>query len=279
MVKSVRNLIIFTIVTLGGGFLGIALDRLSPPSDPLQGLGALVWLVSPLAAHLLLRAFAGDGWADFGLGPNLRAGWIWYPVAVAIPLLVTLTSLALGIAAGGVSLSSSALPRLTALLPLVMVGFGGAMVKNIFEEFAWRGYLTPRFEAMGLHPFVNSLLTGLLWAGWHVPYYLYYLDRSVLQAHTSLPLPVFILLAFLVLPFHALAYGELRFLSKSVWPVWLMHTVANAVSLPLISEGFVTLRTGFQGALLSPATAGIVHSLLMGAIGYVLYRRRQRNGS
>ena len=74
--RTIRNLVIFTVVSLSCGFVGIALDRLSPPQDPMQGLGALVWLVSPLAANLLLRLAGGDGWKDFGIRPNLRSGWV-----------------------------------------------------------------------------------------------------------------------------------------------------------------------------------------------------------
>lgn len=279
MNKTLRNLIIFTVVAIGGGFLGIALDRLSPPPDPMQGLGVLVWLVSPLAANLLLRALGGDGWKDFGLGLNLKSGWMWYLVALLIIPLVTLPTLGLGALFGVVSLSGFATQGISAFLSLMGAAFGAAMAKNIFEEFAWRGYLTPRFEALKLHPFVNSILTGFIWAGWHVPYYLYFLDRAVLQEHTSLSVPAFILLAFLVMPFHALAYGELRLLSKSVWTVWLLHNVANAISLTLISNGFVILTRDFSGVLLSPGTEGIVHSLLMGLIGLGLYQYRRRTSA
>ena len=86
--RAIRNLVIFSVVALSCGFVGITLDRLSPPQDPMQGLGALVWLVSPLAANLLLRLVGGDGWKDFGLRPNLRSGWVWYLVALLIAPLV-----------------------------------------------------------------------------------------------------------------------------------------------------------------------------------------------
>jgi membrane protease YdiL (CAAX protease family) len=193
--RSIRNLVIFTLVTLSCGFVGIALDRLSPPADPMQGLGTLVWLVSPLAAVILLRAFGGDGWKDFGLRPNLRAGWPWYLLALVLAPLVTALVLALGTALGAVSLPGFSRLGLGAYLPLVGATFLGVMVKNIFEEFAWRGYLTPRFEAIRLHPFAGDLacLSGL--AG--VPYYPYF-DRAELQAR-DVDVPAFIALAFLVL--------------------------------------------------------------------------------
>lgn len=278
MNKRIRNIVIFSVVSIGGGFLGIALDKMNPSGDPMQGLGVLLWLVSPLAANLLLRAFGGDGWKNFGLKPNFKDGWVWYLVALVIVPIVVLLSIGLGTLFGVISLDGFVQQGMAAFLPLAAAALIGALMKNIFEEFAWRGYLTPQLEAVGAHPFLNSLLTGLVWAGWHVPYYLYFLDRAVLAAHTSLNLPVFITLAFLLLPLQALAYGELRLLSKSIWPVWLMHVIANAISLPLLSAGFVTLNDGISGVLLSPGTEGVFHSLLMGVIGLGLYLHRRNKG-
>ncbi|MCA9974022.1 MAG: CPBP family intramembrane metalloprotease [Anaerolineales bacterium] len=274
--KSRRNLLTFTAVSLTAGFVGVAVDRLNPPADPMQGLGALIWLVSPLAAGLLLRARGGDGWRDFGLKPRLKSAWRWYLAAPLIVPAVTLPVVGLARLFGAADLAGFAAQGVGAFLGAAGVAFGGVLVKNIFEEFAWRGYLTPRFEALGLHPFANALLTGFIWAGWHVPYYLVFLNRDVLAAHTSLSLPAFILLAFLVLPFHALAYGELRLLSGSVWPAWLLHNAANAVSLSLVSGGFLVLQPGATGVLFSPGTEGILSSLLMGVVGLGLYRLRRR---
>jgi hypothetical protein len=134
-------------------------------------------------------------------------------------------------------------------------------------------------EALGLHPIANAGLTGIIWAGWHVPYYLYFLDRAVLQQHTPLPVPAFILLSFLVLPLHALAYSELRLLSKSVWAPWVLHNADNALRIPLLSGGFAVLAPGLIGVFLTPGTEGIVVSLLTGLIGLGLFQYRMRTHS
>jgi membrane protease YdiL (CAAX protease family) len=273
--RTIRNLILFAIAAAGGGFLGIAIDRLSPPQDPMQGLGALVWLSVPLLANILLRALGRDGWKDFGLGSNLRKGGVWYLAGLLIVPLVTLLTLGSALLLGGVSLAGN----LTAFLPLAGAAFAGSMLKNIFEEFAWRGYLTPRFAALGTPLWLGYLLTGWIWAAWHIPYYLYFLPRSVLASHTSLGPVGIILLALALLPLQAFAYGELRLASKSVWPAWLMHTVANAISLVLISGGFVTIGQGAAGILLSPGSEGVLYSLLMGGVGYGLYRVRAARNS
>ncbi len=274
--KTTRNLIIFTLATLGGGFLGMALDKVAPSPDPQQSLGALLWLITPLLTFILLRTFGGDGWNDFGFGPNLKSGWRWYLAALLIPVLVTLLTLGLGSVFGAFSLAGVESQGLSAFVSLMGVTLASVLVKNIFEEFAWRGYLTPRFEALKVHPFINYLLTGLIWAGWHVPYWLYFVDRATLQSHTVFSLPVFILAAFLMMPFHAFAYGELRQVSKSVWGPFLMHNVANAISLPLLTNGFVQLN-GALGTIFSPGAEGIISALLMGLIGFGLYRYRMNN--
>ena len=273
MNKTTRNLIIFTVATLGAGFLGVALDNAAPSRDAQGTLGMLLWLVTPLATALLLRAFGGDGWQDFGLKLNLRSGWRWYLAALLIVPLVVVLTLGLGAVFGALSLSGFARQGFGAFLSLIGIAFVSSLVKNIFEEFAWRGYLTPRFEALKLNPFAGYLLTGLIWAGWHVPYYLYFLNREVLQSHTTLSLGAFIVLAFLLLPLNAITFGELRLLSKSVWPAWLMHSVENAISLTLLSNGFVELNGGV-GVVFSPGVAGIVFTILFALIGIGLYQYR-----
>ena len=279
MSKAIRNLIIFTVVAVACGFVGIALDRLQPPQDTMQGLGALVWLTAPLATILLLRTFGGDGWKDFGLGLNLKTGWRWYLAALLIIPLVTLVTLGVASVFGVVTFGGSATQGFGAFLSAFGVGLTTVMVKNIFEEFTWRGYLTPRFEAIKLHPYVNALLTGFIWAGWHVPYYLYFLNRETFVERTSLGVWEFILVMFVVFPLIALTFGELRLLSKSVWPGWLMHNIANAVSLALISGNFIGLSRNFAGAIFSPGTEGVFISLLMSLVGVALYQVRKNQAA
>jgi membrane protease YdiL (CAAX protease family) len=157
MNKTIRNLILFTVATLGAGFLGVALDKAVPSRDTQGTLGMLLWLATPLATALLLRAFGGDGWQDFGLKFNLRSGWRLYLAALLIVPLVVLLTLGLGAVFGALSLSGFKTQGFGAFLSLVGIAFVAAMVKNIFEEFAWRGYLTPRFEALKLNAFVGYL--------------------------------------------------------------------------------------------------------------------------
>jgi len=270
-----RNLSLFALVTLGAGFVGAGVNVLTGAENSMEGLGTLIWLVGPLAANLGLRAFGGDGWKDFGIGFGGRAAWRSYLGAVLIPLVVTLGVLALAVATGVVKLGNSP-DGAVALLSAVGVTFAGSAVKNIFEEFAWRGYLTPRLEALGVSAPLGWLITGLIWAGWHIPYYLFFLDAEALAQHTTLSPVALIALATLLLPLQAIVYGELRLQSGSVWPAWLMHNIANAVSLTLFAGGFVSRPAGL-GLILSPGTEGVAYGLALGLIGFGLYRMRIRD--
>ena len=273
MNKTIRNLIIFAAATLLGGFLGVAIDRANPPADPMQGLGALVWLATPLLTHLLLRAFGGDGWKDGGVRPRFRSSWRWYLFALLSFPLVAFVMVAVGALLGVTSLDGFAEQGMVAFLSLLGFNFAAAMIKNIFEEFAWRGYLTPRLASLKLHPAGQYIITGFIWASWHIPYYLYFLNRDTLTEFTSLRLGAFIALSFVLLPLHAITYGELRLLSGSVWPAWLLHNVSNAVSFALISGGFIVLERG-QNTLFSPGTEGILGTVLFGLLGVALYQYR-----
>jgi membrane protease YdiL (CAAX protease family) len=244
---------------------------------PMQSLGALVWLTSPALAGFLLRALGGDGWKDSGFGLNLISGWKWYLVAILVYPLIALLVFGLASLFGFISADGFAAQGFGAYLSIVGVMFVGSLMKNFFEEFAWRSYLTPRLDATKIHPLLNHLITGILWWSWHLPYYYYFLDRAVLESALTTSIPVFLAIGLFVLFPTSILFGELRLISKSTWTVFLLHNVINAFSMPLIINGFIKVN-GTMGTIFTPTNEGILTSLLMGAAGLLLYRRRMKNG-
>ena len=275
MKHGVRNLILFAVVTLTCGFVGAGVNALTGAEKPMEGLGTLVWLMSPLATHLLLRAFGGDGWRGAGFGLGGRKAWPAYLAAIGMTLLATAIAFVVALALGIVTLNGAP-GGSEALIATVGAALAAAAVKNIFEEGAWRGYLTPQLEALRVPAPLAWVVTGVIWAGWHIPYYLYFVDPQELARQTTLSPVALIGLALLILPLQSIAYGELRLRSGSIWPAWLMHTVANAVGTLLFVGGFVAPVSGLS-ALLSPGTEGIVYGVLLGAFGLALWRARKRD--
>lgn len=277
MNKGIWSIILFALVTAGCGFAGHALDlAVGQTQDPMQSPGVLIWLASPLLASLLLRWLGKQGWEDFGLRPNLLQGWKWYLFAVLLVPVISVLVIGAGAVTGALRLNGFQAQGLPAFLALTGALFAGTMVKNIFEEFAWRGYLTPRLAALKVHPLISALITGVIWASWHIPYYLFFLSPATIQQQTSLSVPALIGLAFVILPVQALVYGELRLLSQSVWSVWLLHTLANALGFALISGGFVAFSGALPEVIITPSTEGMLYTLLMGLVGWGLYQNRRR---
>ncbi len=241
-------------------------------NPPGQSLGLLIWLIVPLSTALLLRAFAGDGWQDFGLRLALRGNGVWYVVSLLVYPVGVSVVLLIGSALGLISFPDFAWGRLLAIFAL---GFIPAFIKNIFEEFAWRGYLTPKVYSLGLNDYVGHSIVGLIWGCWHIPYLLFLLDRATLQAATTQSLATFIPMAIIGLVPASIVYGELRLLTHSVWPPLLLHTISNALVDVLVVQGFVKIVPGMD-LLVSPGHQGILTTIFFLLVGIGLRQLRMK---
>jgi len=270
--RTIRNLVFFTVVVLASGWLGYGLDKLMNNASGQRGLGMLLWLITPLITALLLRAFAGDGWKDIGLRPSLKGNLIWYAVSLLIYPLVAALILVIGAVLGLVTAPNFSL---SLLLSVFAAGLVVAFIKNIFEEFAWRGYLAPKVSSLGLNAYVGHMIVGLVWGCWHIPYLLFMLDRTVVQATTTQSMATFIPLAIVNLVAASIVYGELRLLTNSIWPVVMLHTVGNALVDVLIVQGFVRIVPGTD-FFVSPGHQSLLTMSVFALIGIVLHQIRVR---
>lgn len=269
--RTIRNLMIFTGVTLISGWLGHGLDRwMNNPPD--QQLGLLLWLIAPLLTALLLRALAGDGWKDFGLRPSLQGNVVWYVVSLLVYPVVAGVVLGIG---GALGLVTAPKFSFSLLLSVFAGGLLAAFVKNIFEEFAWRGYLAPKVYSLGLNAYIGHAVVGLIWGCWHIPYLLFLLDPALIQATTTQSMATFIPWAIVNLVAASIVYGELRLLTNSVWPPLLLHTIGNALVDVLVVQGFVRLapRTDW---LTSPGHQSLLTMVVFALIGIGLHQFRVR---
>jgi hypothetical protein len=243
--KTIRNLLIFVLVgVIGLPWLGWALDvgRGADPHDQQNSLGWLFFIVAPLAVLVLLRAFAGDGWRDLGLKPNFKGNGKWYLFALLFHPVTILLMLLVG-ALFGVTTFPDLSPAKWALLgQAILAALIPNFVKNIFEEFAWRGHLTPKVQSVVKNPLVGHLIVGAVWFTWHLPYYLFLLPPAILQNATSLGLGTMLLMTFISIFPLAVIYGELRLRANSVWPAVLIHLCANAFFDSLVILKFLNAK-------------------------------------
>jgi membrane protease YdiL (CAAX protease family) len=106
----------------------------------------------------------------------------------------------------------------------------GALFNSIFtfgEEFGWRGFLQTELGGRGglggLGYYGSSLLVGVIWGIWHIPF--------ILQGHNYPGQPLwgsFIMIAWCVLL--SLVMGYLRLRSGSVFPAVIFHAVLNPMT-------------------------------------------------
>jgi membrane protease YdiL (CAAX protease family) len=267
--RTKRNLIIFIVLVLGLAVLAGVIEPLTVPPDAepgTTGLGQLVWLIAPLGVMLLLRIFGGDGWGDFGLRPNFKGNGFWWLVSIFIfPVVITISVL-IGTLFGGLELDGN---MFSIFVPALLTGLISALIKNIFEEFAWRGYLAPKVYSLNLNIWLSHAIVGFVWGAWHLPFVLVfwpYLTANMLW--------YFVPLLLVGTISQSVVYGEIRLATSSVLPAWIMHTIGNAIGNALLLSGFIQLSPGRE-LWFSPGAESVFSIILMFAVGYWLRQRRK----
>jgi len=190
---------------------------------------------------------------------------------------LTALVLVIGSGLGLITFPNLSLNTLRLVFQVFALGVLPQFIKNIFEEAAWRGYLAPKVYSLRLNDFVGHLIVGLVWGAWHIPYYLFFLDRAVLQNFSTLDLAAFIPLSIVVMISWGMVYGEIRLLTNSIWPAVLMHMVEDAFLNQLFTENHIRIVPGTDW-LVSPVN-GLISIFLFIALGVGLRQLRKRKMS
>lgn len=273
--RTIRNLIIFSVAVIASGWIGAAVNSVLGLTGQ-DNLGMLVWIVVPLGTSLVLRAFAGDGWTDIGVRPRFRGNGVWYLGSITAYPAMLLGILAMDLLLGWVSLENFSSDTAVLFLSTFGLALLPTFFKNIFEEFAWRGYLTPKVNLLGLNAYAGHFIVALIWWAWHVPYYLLLLDRAALEAAIPIPFEIFLAGSLVELLALSIVMGELRLLTASTWPAVLFHTVYNAFPAALLALGVLTIVPGLEPvAALGPG--GLLPLVLLFVVGVGLKRTRKKN--
>ncbi len=268
--KGIRNLIIFTVIAILSGWLGMLIDKVIPEQPEGDSLGMGIWLVLPLLAVIALRTFAGDGWKDAALKPRLKSNVIWYAIAFLIFPLVTSIVLLIGRIFGWIDLSGFSLSVfINVFFGLLIFEF----IKNIFEESVWRGYLTTKLIKLNLSDLSLYLIVGLIWSVWHLPYYMEFLPGEVITSVLPVSRFTFFLVGVFTMTVWTVMFVEIFRLTNSIWPAVLLHAVEDAVINPLIIDGHISIASGME-IIISPI-CGIIPTALYLMIGLWLRRRRK----
>lgn len=267
--RAIRNLVIFIVVVLAIGWLGVWIDQVIPDQPEEETLGMSIWLVVPLLLVIVLRSFMGDGWKDAGLSPNVRGNVKWYLISIFIFPVVTAITLAIGYGTGWIGFSNF---NTTAFFTLFFSLLGFNVIKNIFEESVWRGYLTAKLVKLNLPDYTIYVVAGLVWGLWHAPYYLVFLPEAMINTVLPVGRVGFAVVAVVNMLAWTVMFTELFRLTNSIWPVILLHAVEDALINHLVIDGYISISDSVK-IIISPI-CGIIPTILYLGVGLWLRSKR-----
>jgi uncharacterized protein len=182
-----------------------------------------VWSITPVLATVIMmlvvtrEGYSRKGWQSLGLGrPGLRVWWIAFFGTLAITVAATAAVWATPLAsvtapAGGIIQSAVKLVIQVLLL---------ATTFSLAEEIGIRGYLLPKLLPLGRKRAL--LVSGLVWATWHMP--LIFLTSLIPLGNKVISVPLF----YAAVVAASFFYGYLRIVSGSLWPASIAHAVHNS---------------------------------------------------
>lgn len=268
---TLRNVVIFSFVAMICGWIGVWVDSFIPHQRSMESVGAAIFIATPLLTTLFLRLFVGDGWQDLRLKPRFVANFKWYVCSVLVYPVVIFSTLFLGDAIGWADVEKF---DWAVFAPVFVAALLPEFIKNIFEEFVWRGYLTEKLSLLTTSEWKIYLFVALVAVLWHLPYYLVFLEESYLAMFFPYGRAFIAVYSLFVMLSWTVMFVEMYFLTRSIWPVVLMHTIEDALN-PLISEGFVCVYSD-KTLLISP-TFGIIPMVLYFLFGLYLRKRRKES--
>ncbi len=269
--KAMRNLGIFVFMVLISGWIGVLVDTFLTGQPEGDSLGMGIWLVLPLLTAFVIIFFSKASWKELGFKPNFSGNIKWYLAAVLIFPVITAIVLIIGTAMDWIDMSSFSLkPFILAFCSTLLINF----VIDIFEETAWRGYLTSQLLKLNLNDWKLYLIVGCVWAAWHIPYYLVFLPEADIQAVMPISRAKYAVVAFTTFLSWTVMFTELFRVTKSVWPCVILHMVEDSLINILVISGYISIAAGKE-IFISPINGVITSILYLGVgLGIRTYRIR-----
>lgn len=264
------QLVFYFIIAYAGSWLvvlpylrfnGIALLPFSWPI-PFAVSAAIAPFAGPFLAAVIMTGVV-EGWAGIRRLLNRIVLWQvdfrWYLFAIiGIPAITVLGAIALP----GV-LNTFQMPALSLLLfyPvtfIVTLVIGGPLG----EEPGWRGFALPRLQR-GQGPLVGSLILGILWAFWHLPYF--WMPEWGTPKDSFFDIMCFVLAALALTIIYTWVFNNTK---SSLFIVILMHASNDAFFITQLFASHAVTDTLFPFVIGFGAIALLLIILTRGHLGY-----------
>lgn len=262
------TLAIFIFVTVMAGAFGYLLDQVLTEQPEGNSLGMGLWLILPFFTGIILQMINRD-LKKIGIWPNFKNNLKWYVIAVFVFPCITLVCIILAKISGGLLVSEMELNTLAGWMFSI---FSANFIKNIFEEFAWRGCLLLYLEKTGMNDWYLYLTNGLTWGMWHITYYMFFLPD---EYFTEISRQGMAITGIVLMIFWTPMFVEIRRLTNSVWPCVILHSMEDAVPTMLFVTAHVFQIEERYSVMLDPIS-GIVPTVLVFFIGLGLRKCRRK---
>lgn len=232
--KIKRNTVLFSLISISCGWLGVLVNNILTKQPEGYSLGMLLWLVLPLLTAVLIRAFIKDDSKSLGLKPNFKGNLKWYLVSFIIFPAITLFVFTIGSISNWIDFSKFHFADFAAAF---LGMFAANFIKNIFEELAWRGFLTERLIKLKCSDGKIYSIVVIVWSLWHVPYYLFFLPGNIINGSriTTLFLGIITLVCWIIM------FSELYRLTRSIWPCVILHAAINSLE---VIYNYISIKGG-----------------------------------
>jgi uncharacterized protein len=272
--QAKRGLIIFFAVVIP---LSSLFGALTATTGHMLWFYPLMW--TPTLAAIVARVALREGFTDISFHSGGQRGWQAILSALLFPTVVGLVAYGSAWAAGlaqfveptgtlaelgkrviGAPPASPAVVFIAALLMASTYGTVMSAITATGEEIGWRGYMLTRLVDAGVPH--SLLVSGLIWALWHVPLIL-------IVGYAAGPSPI-LSAAIFVVGISAMGYviGRTRLETGSVWPAIVLHAAWNSI----IQGVFDPATTGVRAKLWT-GESGVLVSLTLVVVAILLARR------
>ena len=218
-------------------------------------VGVLMW--SPALASVIARLVLKEGFSDV----SFRFGGLrtlpWYALGLGVPLAVGILAYGSAWLTGLVGFEGSAGAFLVGLVSAATWITIYSCIFTAGEEIGWRGYMLTRLIDAGVPRPV--LVSGLIWALWHVPLIL-------AGIYAAGPYPALSAVLFMVAVVSlASILARMRLETGSIWPVIFAHGAWNAI----IQAAFAPVARGPVAALWT-GESGILTVLVLVVVAVIV---------
>jgi len=126
------------------------------------------------------------------------------------------------------------------------------------EEIGWRGFFI--YELRKVISFTSvSVFSGIIWAAWHWPLFVYYSNNAILEFSAFLTTCIFM----------SFTMTYYTFKSKSLWPAVIFHAVSNVY----IQKIMPPLTTKIEGTEYWLGENGIMFTIVTCIFGIYFWRK------